>query len=295
MEPPQGKLRDPDELEARDFESLYGRVLREPDEYAYRDYDPVHPSSGWRDIIRKITAPIVALGAFLIKFGAVIFKLKFLTVAGSMIVSIGAYAWLGGWWFGVGLVGLIFVHEMGHFLEAKRQGLPVSAPVFIPFLGAAILMRKMPPNAWREALIGIAGPILGSIAAAVVWVFGEHYDSRFLQALAFVGFFINLFNLLPVLPLDGGRIVAAVHPAIWAVGLVGLLGLAVRWHNPILYIIIFLGALELWRRWKIRHLPEAQAYYRVAPWQRVAIGGLYVGLAILLVVGMNATHVPRDF
>ena len=98
-----------------------------------------------------------------------------------------------------------------------------------------------------------------------------------------------------MLPLDGGRVVAALHPAIWAVGLIGLLGLAVRWHNPILYIIIFLGALELWRRWKIRRSPEAQAYYRVAPWQRVVIACAYVGLAILLVVGMNATHVPRDF
>jgi len=96
-------------------------------------------------------------------------------------------------------------------------------------------------------------------------------------------------------PLDGGRAVAAIHPALWAAGLIALVALAVRWHNPILYIIIVIGGLELWSRWRSRHLARTQAYYQVKPRQRIAVAVVYLGLAALLVIGMNATHVPRDF
>jgi Zn-dependent protease len=263
-----------------------------PEDYYY---NPVRPQPGWRDVLRRIWAPVAAIGAFLVKFGAVLFKLKVFTVAGSMIVSVGAYALLGGWWFGVGLVGLIFVHEMGHVLELRRQGVPASAPLFIPFLGAFVGMKQMPDNAWKEAQVALAGPILGSLGAAAVWAVGLHYDSNFLKALAFVGFLINLFNLLPVVPLDGGRAVAALHPAIWLVGLIALVALEIYQPSPILPIIIILGALELWRRWQTRNHPEFERYYRVAPWQRLVVAGVYLGLAALLVLGMDATHVPRNF
>jgi Zn-dependent protease len=262
----------------------------------YPPYDSVEAeTAGWRGILRRIWAPIAAIGAFVLKFGAILFKLKIFTVAGSMIVSVGAYALLGGWWFGVGLVGLIFVHEMGHVLELRRQGVPASAPLFIPFLGAFVGMKQMPANAWKEAQVALAGPILGSLGAAAVWGAGVAYDSRFLKAMAFVGFLINLFNLLPVVPLDGGRAVAALHPAIWGVGLAGLVALEVLRPSPILPIIIILGVLELWRRWRTRNHPEFQTYYQVRPWQRLTVAAVYLGLAALLVLGMSATHVPRSF
>lgn len=263
-----------------------------------REYEPVQPrGTDWRRIGRRIWAPIAAVGAFLAKFGAILLKLKFLTAAGSMLVSVGAYALLGGWWFGVGLVGLILVHELGHVFELRRQGVPASLPLFIPFMGAVVGMKQMPKNAWKEAQVALAGPLLGSLGAAAVYAAGIAYDSRFLKALAFVGFLINLFNLLPVVPLDGGRAVAALHPAIWLVGLVGLAALAVRYHfaNPILYLVFVFGVLELWRRWQTRHLPEFRAYYRVRPWQRAVVAVVYLGLALLLVAGMEATHVPRSF
>ena len=261
-----------------------------------RGYDPIQPrGTDWRAIARRIWAPVAAVAALLIKFGGVIFKLKFFTAAASLVASAGVYIWIGGVWFGLAFVALLFVHEMGHALEAKRQGLPVSLPYFIPFMGAMILMKRMPQNAWDEAKIALAGPIVGSAGAAVLWGFGEYYDSRFVQALAFVGFFLNLFNLLPVVPLDGGRAMAAIHPTIWGLGLAVLVALAIRWHNPILYIIILLGGLELWRRWQTRGLPEARAYYRVRPWQRAAVAVVYIGLAAFLAVAMSATHVPRDF
>jgi Zn-dependent protease len=184
---------------------------------------------------------------------------------------------------------------MGHVLELRRQGVPASAPLFIPFLGAVVGMKQMPHDAWREAQVALAGPILGSLGAAAVWGIGEAIDSDLLVALAFTGFFLNLFNLLPIVPLDGGRAMAAVHPALWAVGLAGLVALAF-WHpNPILIIILVLGGLELWRRWQARNTAAAAAYYRVKPWQRLAAGGTYIALAALLAVAMTATHIERTF
>src|SRR5213596_3368841 len=130
----------------------------------WRQYEPIQPrGTDWRGLFRKLWAPFAAIGAFLATFGFVLLKFKFLF---SMFVSAAFYVWIGGWWFGIGLVVLLFVHEMGHVLEAKRQGLPVSAPLFIPFMGALITLKEMPQSAWHEALNGIAGPILGTLGAA---------------------------------------------------------------------------------------------------------------------------------
>jgi Zn-dependent protease len=258
----------------------------------YRDYEPIQPEPGWKSTLRKAWAPIAAAGAALVKYGAVLFKAKFLF---SIFVSFGVYLWIGGIWFAVGLIVLLFVHEMGHVLEAKRQGLPVSAPMFIPLLGAMITMKENPRDAWHEARLALAGPILGSLGAAAIYLAGVAEDSNRLKAIAFLGFFLNLFNLLPVVPLDGGRAVAALHPALWLVGLLALGGLVVLRPNPILILILVFAAMELWRRWQMRGHPMAQAYYRVLPWQRAAVAVAYFGLAALLVLGMHETHVPRSF
>src|SRR6059058_3700804 len=234
----------------------------------WRQYEPVQPRGGidWRGVLRKLWAPIAAIGAFLAKFGVVLLKFKFLF---SMVISFGAYLLLGPWWFALGLIALLFVHEMGHVVEAKRQGLAVSVPVFIPFMGALITMKQMPHDAWREARLAIAGPLLGSAGALALYLLGAAYDSRQLKALAFLGFLINLFNLLPVIPLDGGRITAALHPALWFLGFLGLLALVIYQPNPILIIILLLAGSELWRRWRMRRFPQMRDYYRVRPHQRL--------------------------
>jgi Zn-dependent protease len=242
-------------------------------------------------LLRKALGPFVALGAILVKFGGLLFKAKFFF---SIFISAALYVWWGGWWVGIGLIVLLFVHEMGHVLEAKRQGLPVSAPVFIPFLGAMILLKEMPQDAWNEAKVAIAGPLVGSAGAGVIWIAAEVTNSNHLRAVAFLGFFINLFNLLPVVPLDGGRIVGALHPALWFVGFLALLGLVFLRPNPILIIILIISGMELWQRWRIRNHPEVQGYYKVTPRRRAIMAVLYFGLAILLVLGMNATHFDRN-
>jgi Zn-dependent protease len=260
----------------------------------WRGYRPIESggSFDWRAALRRVWAPLAAVGAFLAKFGVALLKFKFLF---SIFVSAGFYVWLGGWWFGIGLIALLFVHEMGHVLEAKRQGLPVSVPVFIPFLGALITMKQMPHNAWREARLALAGPLLGSAGALVLYLLGLLYDSPHLTALAFLGFLLNLFNLLPVIPLDGGRITAALHPALWFAGLLALLALVIYRPNPILIIILLLAASELRRRWQTRRAPQMQQYYRVRPQERLLVGVLYFGLAAALAVGMHATQVPHSF
>jgi Zn-dependent protease len=259
-----------------------------------RPYAPIRPerAQSRRATLRRLLAPLAGAAAFLAKFGAALFKFKFLF---SIFVSAAFYVWFGGWWFGIGLIVLLFVHEMGHVLEARRQGLPVSVPIFIPFMGALISMKRMPQDAWREARLAIAGPLLGSAAALALYLAGIAYDSQHLRALAFLGFLINLFNLLPVIPLDGGRITAALHPALWLVGLFALVALVLYQPNPVLILILVFAGSELLRRWRSRRLPQMRGYYRVRPLQRLVMAGLYFGLAAALVLGMHATHVPHTF
>jgi Zn-dependent protease len=272
--------------------------IEDGDGFTVRDYEPIHPQSRLRELAKKLWAPLAGLGYLLFKLKTValaIFKFKVFATSGTMLVSLAAYAWIWGWRFAAGFVLLIFVHEMGHVLELRRQGVPASAPLFIPFLGAVVGMKQMPHNVWREAQVALAGPILGSLGALAVWIAGEALDSDLLVALAFTGFFLNLFNLLPVSPLDGGRATAALHPALWGVGLALLLGLTLLRPNPILILVLVVGALEVWRRWRDRGNPGAAEYYAIAPWQRAVVGVTYIGLAALLALAMSATHLERTF
>jgi Zn-dependent protease len=264
----------------------------------YDPYDrgPIRHEPRFR-ILRKLATPFIGLGLLIWKAKFIfvaIFKFKIFTTSASMLVSVAAYSLFWGWKFALGFVLLLLVHELGHYLEARRQGLNVSAPMFIPFLGAAILLKENPLNAWREALVAFAGPVIGSLGAAVVWIVGEQQDSEFLLALAFTGFLVNLFNLIPVVPLDGGRIAAAIHPYIWVLGFIGLIALLFLSPNPLLIIIVLVVGIELWRRWQERGTPESARYYEVKPWQRVVTAVGYFALAGLLVLGMDASFVERD-
>ncbi|MFD1907354.1 site-2 protease family protein [Paenibacillus rhizoplanae] len=140
--------------------------------------------------------------------------LSWVKIAGpliSMMVSIWAYALISPWQFAVGFVALMFVHEIGHVIAAKRIGLPVSAPLFIPFMGALITMKRQPLDARQEAYVAFGGPILGSVGALIVFGAAYYYHSPLLYSLAYIGFFLNLINLLPIHPLDGGELPRPLH------------------------------------------------------------------------------------
>jgi Zn-dependent protease len=252
--------------------------------------DPV-PEPRRRGIGGGILAALIALVAKGKALLLLLPKLKLLTTSGSMLVSIGAYSLIWGWKFAVGFVILLFVHEMGHVIQLRREGIEASAPLFIPFLGAVVWGRILEGNALAEARVGLAGPVLGSIGAAVCWAVGAGIDSDFWRALAFVGFFLNLFNLAPVTPLDGGRAVAALSPWMWFLGLFLVAVLAFTYPSPIIILILLFGALDVHRRWKTRH--EMGEYYKVSPRNRAIVAVVYIGLIVALSVGLDLTHLER--
>ena len=255
-----------------------------------------------RPLWRRIGAAALAVGALIANFAAklklllvALPKLKLLTTSGSMLVSIAAYSLFFGWTFAVGFVLLLLVHEMGHVIQLRREGIKASAPMFIPFLGAVVAAKSLGENATAEARVGLAGPVLGSLgAAALIPVYLLTGDELW-RALAFTGFFLNLFNLLPVVPLDGGRAMAAMAPWMWFVGFAALVAVTIAFPNPILLIILLFGGMETLRRWRQRRAggAEQEAYYRVTPRARAAVAAVYVGLIVALAVGMDVSHLPR--
>jgi Zn-dependent protease len=211
-----------------------------------------------------------------------------------MLVSIAAYALFWGWSFAVGFVLLLLVHEMGHVFQLRREGVQASAPMFIPFLGAVISAKSMGDDAAAEARVGLAGPVLGSLATLVPLGIWLATGNEFWQALAYVGFFINLFNLLPVLPLDGGRAMAALSPWVWVAGYAGLVALTIVAYNPILLIILAFGGFELWHRWKARNTPEARAYHAIPGRTRALVALVYLGLVVALAIGIDQTFLSMS-
>lgn len=239
---------------------------------------------------RRWLGPVVLLIGILSKAKGLLVPLKVLLkgpVLGplaSAVVSIGAYALAFGWQFAVGLVALLFVHEMGHVAVLRRYGVRATAPIFIPFLGAFIGMRQLPRDAVMEAQVGLGGPVLGSLGALAAWGVYLLSGHPLWLALTYIGVILNLFNLLPIPPLDGGRAVAAISRWLWVVGLVGLGVLLFRMPSPILILIALFGATELWSVW--RRSQADPAYYRVPLVQRAAVSTVYFGLAVALGVAL---------
>jgi len=257
---------------------------------------PLEPER--RSLRSRAGGALAALGVLLAKFKGILLllpKLKLLSTSGTMLISVAAYALIWGWSFAAGFVVLLFIHEMGHVIQLRREGVKASAPLFIPFMGAFVGMKEMPKNAAAEARVGLAGPVLGSIGCLIPLVLWKATGNTFWEALAFTGFFLNLFNLLPVLPLDGGRAMAALSPWMWFVGFALLVAATFFFPSPIMLLILVFGAMETMRRWKARKTPLGQEYHRVTTNQRIAVAAVYLGLAVALAIGMDATHVVRTF
>lgn len=263
--------------------------------------EPPPAPAGTTGAPRKgLWASITAAGAVVLaKLKFLLVGLKFLKLGKlllttlTMALSIWVYAKFFGLPFAFGFVVLILLHELGHAAAMRLEGIASGAPVFIPFFGAVIALKDRPLDARQEAVIALGGPLAGAAASFLLAGVGWLLRSDLLMALAYTGCFMNLFNLLPVPPLDGGRVAAAISRWLWVLGLAVAIPLAVMWRHPFLIYFIILGAIRLVTHW--RQPDEAQAYYRIAPAARAAFTGLYFGLAGALAVGAMLLHghLPR--
>jgi Zn-dependent protease len=234
------------------------------------------------------------LGAFLLfllgklKLALPLLKFANLGTLLSMLLAVWVYAVYWGWPFAAGFVLLIFVHESGHAIVMRRLGLRAGAPVFIPFVGAVIAMKSLPRDAYVEALVGIGGPVLGSVGALVCLLVGWSTGSLLWYSLASTGFLINLFNLIPISPLDGGRIVGVISKWLWALGYAVGIGAFALTKSPMLFLILLLGLASLPR---VLRGPRP-GYFDVPAGKRFAMGAAYFGLAAALAVGMWVADQP---
>ena len=230
-----------------------------------------------------INALLLLLSA--LKFG------KALTVGATMALSVFAYSLVWGWRYAAGFVALIFVHEMGHYLAARQRGLNVGAPVFIPFVGAWIALKDKPMNAETEAYIGYAGPLVGTLGALACYFYARYTGERLFLALAYAGFFLNLFNLIPLSPFDGGRITAVLSPRVWLVGVPMLIGLFVWQPSPLLILVAVLAAPQVLTAFRYDPaLPENRIYYATSLETKITYGFYYLALLGFLAVMCYNLH-----
>jgi Zn-dependent protease len=217
---------------------------------------------------------------------------KLFASGGTMLVSLVVYAFVFGWRYAAGFIVLLFAHEMGHFVAARQRGLAVGMPTFIPFVGAWIDLKEQPRDVETEAYVALAGPVVGTVAAILCYLAAGDDGPRWLLAVAYAGFFLNLFNLLPISPLDGGRITAVLSPRIWFVGVPLLVALFAWQPNPMLLLIALLAAPQLLKAWRYDpKAPENAAYYAISQRRRAEILAIYFGLAAYLAFMTYRTHV----
>ena len=254
------------------------------------EYSAPTEETAWSRL-KKALGPIAVVGVVAAKFLA---KFKFvlpilLKSGGTMLLMVWVYMQLWGWQFALGFVLLLLVHETGHLIVAKKFGLKVGAPVFIPFMGAFIALKEAPRNAWMEACVGIGGPLLGSLGALICNALGEYFAAPIFIALAWFGYFLNLFNLTPVGMLDGGRVVTALSRWLWLPGFALLVWFGWKFPNFIIWLIILLSVPRIYSLFR-KSTEEEQHYFEVTPSQRWIMSVLYFALIAALLFGMHVAQ-----
>lgn len=271
---------------------MYSRSFSESSQDKDRDSKPVVKSKAGMFASIGLGVSLLAGKA---KYALVALKLTKAAPLASMVISSLAYSMIFGLPYAVGMVGLIFVHECGHAVVMHRYGVPFSPMVFIPFLGAVIAMKEEPRNAFEEAMIAFGGPVAGSAAAVGVAVLGNVYDSQFLYALADFGLMINLFNLLPIGTLDGGRIGVAISPWMGVAGL-GVGGLFIFngvISNPIFYLIMLGGTYTSASRLLGWEEKPNKDYFNIGAADQSMVFGAYAALIAGLVYAMRENNKNR--
>uniref|UniRef100_A0A7S2A3Z5 Peptidase M50 domain-containing protein n=1 Tax=Ditylum brightwellii TaxID=49249 RepID=A0A7S2A3Z5_9STRA len=251
----------------------------------------------------KRVGPAIGLATsaflFLGKGKSILSALKLTKFAsfGSLFLSIGTYSMFFGLPYAAGMVGLILVHETGHALVMKHLRIPFSPMVFVPFVGAAVAMKESPKNVYQEALVAFGGPVLGSLGAGAVCISAHATDSQLCFALADFGFMINLFNMMPLGMLDGGRITSAISPYAGLVGL-GMGGGMIYYDvisNPIFYLVMMAGGYQTFTKLYNPRAHDAtlpRNYYNISNMQKLGVTGGYFGVigALLLAMEVNAQY-----
>lgn len=209
----------------------------------------------------------------------------------TMLLSLAAYAAVFGWPYATGFILMLLLHELGHYVAARQKGLSVGAPTFIPFVGAWIELKEQPLDVKTEAYVAAAGPLVGTIAATLCYALARQTSSQMLMAVAYAGMFINLFNLLPVPPLDGGRVTGALSPRIWLIGVPIIVAMTVYRFSPIMVMILIMAAPAALKAWRFDPTAEEnKRYYDIAAGERLEYALLYFGMLAYLGYMTEALH-----
>lgn len=241
--------------------------------------------------VAVLLAKFKGLLLLLLNFKWAFLALKFFAYGGSFFISLWFYALFWGWKFALVFLVMILAHEMGHYVTIRGYGLPARLPVFVPFMGA-FTMGGVPQNLEHDANIALAGPLTGLGVSAICWFYGHQLHSDFWIMAAYVGAFVNLFNMIPALPFDGGRIAGAISPALWVFGFVAFVGLSITLHVPFFFLLLF-GLLAL---------PSAIAGFRgyhdprfatMTPGAKLRVGAWYLATMIGLFYLMSISHVAN--
>jgi Zn-dependent protease len=226
----------------------------------------------------------------LVLFGGLKFG-KILSSGGTMLLSLLVYAGIWGWRYAAGFIALLFIHELGHYLAARQRGLDVGLPTFIPFVGAWIEMNEQLIDDETEAYVAAGGPFLGTIASVATYLWSQQIQSSLLLAIAYSGLFLNLFNLLPVSPLDGGRITAVLSPRVWLFGAPLMVAAFIYNPSPVLILVAVVAMPQLIRAWKFDPSdPENSRYYNTTLTTKLEYGAFYLGLAAFLALMTYDVH-----
>jgi Zn-dependent protease len=258
---------------------------------------PRASGGGWA---RNAGAGAVGVGLLLAKTKGLLFALLslkwlllgkgFLISGISFLASIWFYALFFGWKFAIVLVLLLLVHELGHTVFMRAFGLPASLPYFIPGFGAFVSLKARPASLLHTSYIALGGPLVGGLASAVCYFYGDATNNIFWIACAYTGFLINLINLMPVPPLDGGTVVASISPKIWTFGLILFVvgSFALHFFSPIFMIIIIFALPTIFAAWRTRRDPDATPIPLAA---RVGVGAAYFALIAMLGVAMHLSQI----
>lgn len=232
-----------------------------------------------------IGAAIAALAAFLLKFKFLLIGAKLFGISWTFLLSLWIYVVIFGWRLAVVVMLLLLAHELGHYFAFRAYGLPARLPAFVPLLGA-FTAGAPPEDLEQDAYIALAGPLVGLGLAAICYAIGDATQDRFWYACADLSAFLNLFNMIPMPPFDGGRIIGALWPPLWIVGFALFVAFAIVMHIPVLFVVIIgvLGLPTMLAAWRGHVDPRAErmtfgARVRVSLWYLATLLGLFFVMA----------------